>query len=486
MHEPNNAIRKLDQSSPFLKRRQFLAKTACGLGTIGLAELLRADGALSQQLANSSRSPHFQPRAKNVIFLFMAGAPSQLDLFDPKPKMRDLHGQPVPGSFLQGLDDALIKGSARVFASPRRFVRNGQCGMEFSDYVPHLASCADDLCMVRSMTTDVSNHHPAQLLMNCGMPRFGLPSMGAWTLYGLGSESQNLPGFVVMLSKTGSGDLGGSALWGNAFLPAALRGVTFRGQGEPILHLNNPPGMSRQAQRLRLHAIGDLNRVQLKARPGDAAVAQRIAAYELAFRMQAAAPELIDFSGETAQTLRMYGVDQEKTRTFGTICLLARRMVQRGVRFVQLYHYTWDDHSDLNRKLKNNCQITDQPAAALIRDLKRCGLLDETLVIWGGEFGRTPMHEVRRGNVRGREGRDHHPFAFTMLMCGGGIKGGQIVGKTDELGYHVVEDRIHVHDLQATILHCLGLDHEQLTYRHQGRDFRLTDVGGNVITKLLT
>ncbi len=485
MHGQNAPVCTFDHSSPFLGRRQFLAQTACGLGAIGLAELLQADEALSEQLASGSRSPHFRPRAKHVIFLFMAGAPSQLDLFDPKPKMRDLHGQPVPHSFLQDLDDALIKGSARVFASPRRFAKYGQCGMEFSDYLPHLASCADDLCMVRSMTTDVSNHHPAQLLMNCGMPRFGLPSMGAWTLYGLGSESQNLPGFVVMLSKTGSGDLGGSALWGNAFLPATYRGVTFRGQSEPILHLNNPPGMSRQAQQARLQAIGDLNRMQLKTRPGDTAIVQRIAAYELAFRMQTAAPELIDFSDETAQTLRMYGVDQEKTRTFATNCLLARRMVQRGVRFVQLYHYTWDDHSDLNRKLKNNCQITDQPAAALIRDLKRCGLLDETLVIWGGEFGRTPMHEVRRGNVPGREGRDHHPFAFTMLMCGGGVKGGQIVGKTDELGYHVVEDRVHVHDLQATLLYCLGLNHEQLTYRHQGRDFRLTDVGGTIVKKLL-
>ena len=461
-------------------RRSFLQSTACGLGSLALARLLQAETA-----ATPLPGPHFPPRAKNVIFLFMAGAPSQLDLFDPKPRMRQLHGQPVPDSFLAGLDDALIKGSARVFASPRTFQRHGRCGMHFSDFLPHLATCADDLTMIRSMTTDVSNHHPAQLLMNCGVPRFGMPSMGAWVHYGLGSESQNLPGFVVMLSKTGSGDLGGSALWGNAFLPAKHRGVTLRSEGEPILHLESPAGLSRAAQRLRLSAITDLNRQRLQQRAGDRAIAERIDAYELAFRMQMAGPELADFSDESQQTLDLYGIGKKPMHLFASNCLMARRMVERGVRFVQLYHYTWDDHSNLNEKLGNNCKITDQPAAALIQDLKRRGLLDDTLVVWGGEFGRTPMNEVRRGNTAGKEGRDHHPFAFTMLACGGGVKAGQTIGATDELGYHVVEDKFHVHDLQTTILHCLGLDHEQLTYRHQGRDHRLTDVGGNVITKLL-
>lgn len=467
-------------------RRTFLQRTACGLGSVGLASLLSAeDSSRNGPAAGGVIAPHFAPTAKSVIFLFMAGAPSQLDLFDPKPAMQRLHGQPVPQSFLAGLDDALIRGSARVFASPRRFDRYGQCGMQFSDFMPHMGACADDLCMIRSMTTDVSNHHPAQLLMNCGMPRFGLPSMGAWTLYGLGSASQNLPGFVVMLSKTGSGDLGGSALWGNAFLPAKHRGVTLRGSGEPILHLDSPAGITPPAQRLRLDAVNQLNRQRQLQRPGDRVIGERIDAYELAFRMQMAAPELADFSNESAATLRMYGVDEQPTHQFGANCLMARRMVERGVRFVQLYHYTWDDHSNLNEKLAGNCRITDQPAAALIRDLKRRGMLDETLVVWGGEFGRTPMNEVRRGNSAGKEGRDHHPFAFTMLAAGGGVKGGQVIGRTDELGYHVVDDKVHVHDLQATMLHCLGLDHQRLTYRHQGRDFRLTDVGGRVVRKML-
>jgi hypothetical protein len=483
------------------RRREFLRHCACGLGTIGLSHLLASEGltadtapspALNGTERRSSgtnplapRAPHFAPRAKNVIFLFMAGAPSQLDLFDPKPKMKELHGQPVPASIVAGLNDALIRGSARIFASPRTFTKHGQCGMEFSDYLPHLATCADEICMLRAVHTDVSNHHPGQLLVNCGQPRFGLPSMGAWVTYGLGSASQSLPGFVVLLSRsTPTGDLGGSALWGSGFLPASYRGVTFRSQGEPILHLSNPEGVSRATQRARLAAIQDLNRMRL-AQTGDREIAARIASYELAFRMQSAAPELLDFSQEPQHTLDAYGINNETTRWFGSNCLLARRMVERGVRFVQLYHYTWDDHADLNRKLKHNCDMTEQPAAALIQDLRRRGLLDETLVVWGGEFGRTPMNEVRRGNSPGHEGRDHHPFAYTMLMAGGGVRGGQVIGKTDELGYHGIEDPVHVHDIQATILHLLGLDHKRLTYRFQGRDFRLTDVAGEVVAKAL-
>lgn len=469
-----------------IQRRCFLQRTACGLGGLALANLMQQDG--PRVRANelnplAPKPPHFPAKAKNVIFLFMGGAPSQLDLFCPKPEIQRLHGQPVPESFLKGLSDSLIKGSARVMASPRKFLKHGQCGMDFSDYLPQLATCADDLCMIRTMHTDTANHDPAQLLMQCGVPRFGLPGMGAWVTYGLGSESQELPGFIVLLSNNGPGDIAGTALWDNAFLPAVYRGVTFRSQGDPILHLASPPGFTRDQQRERLSVINDLNRLRLEEQP-DPEISSRIAAYELAFRMQASAPDLLDFSQETAATLEAYGIGDPKNDTFARNCLSARRMVERGVRFVQLYHYTWDDHSQLNEKLKVNCDKTDRPAAALIQDLKKRGLLDDTLVIWGGEFGRTPMNEVRRGNTPGQEGRDHHSAAFTMLMAGGGVCGGQIIGETDELGYHPIKDPVHVNDLQATILHALGLDHEKLTFRHQGRDYRLTDVAGEVVEKV--
>src|SRR5262245_62093968 len=475
---------------PLLHRRCFLQQPACGPGTIALAQLMQGPAAAESAPLNplAPRPPHFKPRARNVIFLFMAGAPSQLDLFDPKPAMERLHGQPVPASFLKGLNDSLVRGSARVMASPRKFAKHGQCGMDFSDYLPRLATCADDLCMLRAMHTDTANHDPAQLLMQCGIPRFGAPSMGAWVTYGLGSESQNLPGFVVMLSSNGPGDIAGTALWDSAFLPPAYRGVTFRNYGDPILHLASPEGISAARQRERRTAINDMNRLRL-GQQGDPEIASRIAAYELAFRMQSAAPELVNFSRETKATLEGYGIGagnpaDPQADAFARNCLLARRMVERGARFVQLYHFTWDDHSDLTAKLKVNCDKTDRPAAALLKDLKKRGLLDETLVIWGGEFGRTPMNEVRRGNTPGQEGRDHHAAAFTMLMAGGGVKGGQIIGETDELGYHPIKDPIHVNDLQATILHALGLDHERLTFRHQGRDFRLTDVAGEVVKKV--
>ncbi len=469
-------------------RRRFLRDCTGGLGVAALTQLLAQDGLQAEtglvDPAAVASSATVRPLAKRVIFIFMAGGPSQMDLFDPKPLTAKLHGQPVPTSFLTDLDDPLIKGSARVWASPRTFTKHGQCGMDFSDYLPHLATHADDLCMLRAVHTDVSNHHPAQLLMNCGTILFGHPSMGAWLTYGLGSDADDLPGFVVLLSNSGHGVDGGTSLWTNGFLPAKHRGVTFRSQGTPILHLSNPEGLSREAQRARLDAVRALNKERFSA-TGDTEIASRIASYELAFRMQMAAPELVDFSRETPSTLRMYGLNNERTRWFGSNCLLARRMAERGVRFIQLYHSTWDDHSNLNRNLKTNCDMTDRPAAALLRDLKQRGLLDDTLVIWGAEFGRTPMHEVRRGFAPGSEGRDHHPFAFTMLMAGGGVRGGQIVGATDELGYHGIESRVHVHDLQATILHCLGIDHTQLTYRHEGRDVRLTDVGGSVVTKIL-
>ncbi len=467
-------------------RRRFLSESACGLGMTALSTLLAKDApaATAPPRPLAARPSHFPARARNVIFLFMAGAPSHLDLFDPKPRLRELHGQPVPPSFLEGLPDPVIKASARVMNTPRTFTRHGRCGMEFSDYLPHLAGCADDLCMVRSLWTTSANHDPGQLLMNCGTVQFGHPAMGAWVAYGLGSAADDLPAFVVMLSNSGLGLDGGAALWSSGFLPSVYRGVTLRSQGDPILHLSSPEGVTRPMQQARIETLRDLNRLR-QDETGDAEIASRMEAYELAFRMQVSAPELMDLSRETEPTRRAYGLDREKTRWFGTHCLLARRMVERGVRFVQLYHTTWDDHSDLNRRLQTNCEMTDQPAAALLQDLKQRGLLDDTLVIWGGEFGRTPMNEFRRGVNPGKEGRDHHPYGFTMLLAGGGIPGGRVLGATDDLGYHAVSDRIHVHDLQATLLHLLGLDHTRLTYRHQGRDFRLTDVGGRVVEGLL-
>ncbi|MEY4179496.1 MAG: hypothetical protein RLY70_3070 [Planctomycetota bacterium] len=476
---------------PFWSRRELLTRSACGLGAAALSELLKDESARSGERPPPAvldplapRPPHFAPTAKRVIFLFMSGGPSHLDLFDPKPELNRLHGEAVPGSFLKSLADPVIKGNARCFGSPRKFTRHGASGMEFSDFLPALGACADDLCMIRSMHTTSSNHDPGQLLLQCGTPLFGHPCIGSWVTYGLGSETRELPSFAVLLSNSGEGIDAGTALWSNGFLPSNYRGVTFRGQGEPILHLTNPQGMGRVEQRARLDALRQMNAERLAA-TGDAEIEARIEAYELAYRMQMAAPELVDLSHETAATRQRYGLDHDRTRAFGMNCLLARRMVERGVRFVQLYHSTWDDHADLNGHLAKNTGMTDLPAAGLIRDLKDRGLLDETLVIWGGEFGRTPMHEIRRGTTPGKEGRDHHPFGFTMLLAGGGIRGGYVLGRTDDLGYHAIEDRVHVHDLQATILHCLGLDHTRLTYRHQGRDFRLTDVGGSVVTKIL-
>ena len=355
--------------------------------------------------------------------------------------------------------------------------------MEFSDFLPHLATCADDICMIRSMQTSQINHHPGQLMMNCGSPIPGRPSMGAWVTYGLGSGSQDMPGYVVLSS--GSGTSAGTQNWTSGFLPSVHQGVPFRSTGDPVLYLSNPPGVTQESQRARLDAIRYLNE-QHYVRTGDFEIASRIASYELAFRMQAAAPDLLDFSNESPSTLEMYGVNKEPSRPFAINCLLARRMVERGVRFVQLFHSSWDHHQDLNKNLKKNCTITDQPTAALLKDLKQRGLLENTLVVWGGEFGRTPVVEDRRaGGGKDTWGRDHHRLAFSMWLTGGGIKTGQVVGKTDEFGFDVLEDPVHVHDLHATLLHCLGFDHRRLTYRHQGRDFRLTDVAGNVVPKLL-
>jgi len=469
----------LDEFARIQTRRSFFRECAGGLGTVALGHLLAADGHLNPL---TPKPPHFPAKAKNVIFLFMEGGPSQIDLFDPKPELEKWHGKPLPESMTKQLRLAFIKPSASVLASPRKFQRHGQCGTEFSDWLPHTASCADDICMVRSMYTEAFNHHPGQLLLFTGSTQFGRPTLGAWVTYGLGSESQNLPGFVTLTS--GVGTSGGATNFSSGFLPSTHQGTLFRGAGDPILYLSSPPGVKPQTQRLALDALRDLNQ-QSYLKSEDMEIASRIASYELAFRMQAAGPELLDFSKEPASVLEMYGVNQEPTRPFAVNCLLARRLVERGVRFVLLMHASWDDHTELNKKLVKNCQITDQPAAALLKDLKQHGLLDSTLVVWGGEFGRTPMVEIRRPDQADNAGRDHHPIAFSMWLAGGGIRGGQVVGKTDGLGFGIVEDKVHVHDLQATILHCLGFDHTRLTYRHMGRDFRLTDVAGTVVKKML-
>jgi len=466
-------------------RRMFLKDVAGGLGAIALGDLLSRDGYAATNRTDplAPRTPHFPPTAKNVIFLFQEGAPSQLDLFDPKPELKKWHGKPLPESMTSQLKLAFIKPNAAVLASPREFKPYGQSGIEFSDFIPHTASCADDICLIRSMFTDAFNHHPGQLLLMSGTTQIGRPTLGAWVLYGLGSESQDLPGFVVLSS--GVGTSGGESNFSSGFLPSTYQGVEFRAGGDPIVYLSNPRGVNKETQRSVIDAVRDLNQEHL-ASVGDVEIASRMASYELAFRMQMAGPELLDFSKESAATLEMYGFNNEKSRPYATNCLLARRMVERGVRFVMLMHASWDQHTYLNRDLKKNCDITDQPAAALVKDLKQRGMLDSTLVIWGGEFGRTPMVEIRKTSDPENAGRDHHPLAYSMWLAGGGIKGGQVVGKTDDLGFNITEDKIHVHDLQATVLRTLGFDHTKLTYHYMGRDFRLTDVSGNVVPKLLT
>jgi hypothetical protein len=466
-------------------RRSFFQRCAGGIGTMALANILSQEGRTAEVLETNPLRPKKPPlpaTAKNVIFLFMEGAPSQLDLFDPKPGLQKWDGHALPESMTKNLRLAFIKPTAKVMASPRVFAPHGQCGMQMSDFLPHLADCADDICLIRSMYTEAFNHHPGQLLLMSGSIQVGRPSLGSWVTYGLGSESDNLPGFVVL--SAGKGTSGGASNWTSGFLPSSYAGVNFRSTGDPVLYVSSPPGISTQTQRAGLDLIRDLNQEHF-TETGDYEIASRIASYELAFRMQASSPELLDFSKESPKTLEMYGVNQEATHQYAVNCLLARRMVERGVRFVQLMHASWDHHSELNKGLKRNCDATDQPIAALIKDLKQRGLLDSTLVIWGGEFGRTPMVEIRRPGEPGNEGRDHHPLAFSMWLAGGGIKCGQTVGTTDDIGFNIADGKVHIHDLQATILNRLGFDHTKLTYRHQGRDFRLTDVSGMVVPQLL-
>lgn len=465
-------------------RRRFLDNVLGGIGSAALAHLLAVEGrsAVSAAEPMAPRAPHFAPRAKNVIFLFMAGAPSQIDLFDPKPELRKWNGRPLPDSIAKSLNLAFIKPTAKVLASRRKFRSAGRCGMHLSEWLPHTAGIADEICLIRSMRGESVNHHPGQSLLMTGSPLLGRPTFGAWAAYGLGSESRELPGFVVL--KTGSSTQGSTGNWSNGFLPSSYQGVMFRSRGDAILHLSNPPGVSGAAQRRDLDVIRDLNQAHLE-RTGDREIASRIAAYELAYRMQAAAPGLIDVSDEPEHVREMYGLNDKASAEYGASCLLARRLVERGVRFVLNQHAQWDHHSNLDKGLSQKCRTTDKPVAALVKDLKQRGLLDETLVIWAGEFGRTSLSEWRNPSDPANIGRDHHADGFSLWVAGGGVKGGQVIGKTDELGVTVAEDPVHIHDLQATLLHCLGLDHEKLTYRHMGRDFRLTDVGGRVVEKML-
>jgi uncharacterized protein (DUF1501 family) len=468
-------------------RRDFLRACGIGLGNIALGSLLgsafsgRASaGEPTTTNPLAPRAPHFAPKAKRVIHLFMAGAPSHLDLFDYKPALAKLEGKPLPESVIAGQRFAFIRSDAAVMGPRFAFAKHGQCGLELSEMTPHLAKVADDICVVKSMYTDQFNHAPAQIFFNTGFAQPGRPSLGSWTLYGLGAETASLPAYVVM--STGAGISGGSANWASGFMPSIYSGCRFRNQGDPVLDTSNAPGIDAHLQRDSIDLVGDLNHQRLTT-AGDPEIATRIAAYELAFKLQSSAPELMDLKRESKETLELYGCDPDKP-SFARACLLARRMIERGVRFVNIYHEGWDAHSDLTGNHKDNCGKTDQGSAALVMDLKRRGLLDDTLVVWGGEFGRTPM--VESNAALGRSlGRDHHPKAFTLWLAGGGVKRGFTYGETDDLGFNVVKDPVHVHDLHATILHLLGFDHERLTYRTSGRDFRLTDVAGKVITGLI-
>lgn len=465
----------LMERARYVSRRWFLRDCGVGLASVALASLTARAAGSAEKRFLATRSPHFAPKAKRVIFLFMGGAPSHVDLFDFKPELAKRNGQLPPASLLKGYRSAFINPNATLLEPKFTFSRYGECGMELSELLPHLGAVADDVCFIRSMQTDAVNHAPGQLLMNTGSMQFGRPSFGAWTLYGLGSESENLPGFVV-LSSGGKGSSAGSANWGSGFMPAGYTGVPFRATGDPVLYLSNSFGVDAQGQRETLDVLRELNHTALQEH-GDPATLARIEGYEMAYRLQTSVPELMDTAGESESVRAMYG-DVAKPG-FARNCLLARRMVERGVRFVQLFHEAWDQHGNLLNGLRRNCAETDQPAAALVADLKQRGLLDDTLVIWGGEFGRTPMAQGTDN------GRDHHNRAFTMWLAGGGVKRGFIYGKTDDLGFNVTENPVHVHDLHATLLHLLGFDHKKLTFRSQGRDFRLTDVHGRVMSDLI-
>jgi len=469
-------------------RRHFFSKCAIGVGQIALASLLNS----GKSSAATTTSPNpmaekptmFPPKAKNIIFLHMAGGPSQLDMFDYKPALKDLDGKVAPDELIKGkrfaFMDTFTKNPPRILASHREFRQYGNSGFWVSSLLPNLATVVDDLTMIHGISTENFNHAPAKCFMNTGSIRFGRPSMGAWITYGIGSHSDDLPGFVVLQSGP-RGPRGGAALWSSGFLPTAYQGVPFRSGGDPILDLSTPAGIPQGTQQQTLEAIRDLNQIKLDA-TGDSEISTRIAAYEMAYRMQTSGPELIDFAKESKETLEMYGAEPGKA-SYANNCLLAARLVERGVRFVQLYHTEWDHHADIGQPLDQACKEIDQPTAALIKDLKRRGLLENTLIIWGGEFGRTPMAEGRE--LGDKFGRNHHIDAFTMFMAGAGVRPGVQIGETDEFGFSSIGERLDVHDIHATLLHLLGIEHTKLTYTFQGRAFRLTDVSGRVVKSLL-
>ena len=469
-----------------LTRRHFFGANALGLGTAALASLLPRELRASDTGALPGL-PHFAPKAKRVIYLFQSGGPSQMELFDYKPKLKDYAGTELPESIRNGQRLTGMSASQSTFPvvpSRFQFAQYGDSGAWVSELMPYTAKIADQLTFIRSMNTDAINHDPAVTFLQTGSQIAGRPSIGSWLVYGLGSETQDLPGFVVMISPGAGG--GGQPLydrlWGSGFLPTKYQGVKFRSVGDPVLYLSNPAGFTRQDRRTYLDALGKLNQLALDDY-GDPEIGTRISQYEMAFRMQSSVPELTDLSKEPAQTFEMYGADARKPGTYAANCLLARRLAERGVRFIQLFHRDWDHHGNLPKDLPKRCKETDQASAALVTDLKQRGLLDETLVVWGGEFGRTVYCQGRL--TADDYGRDHHPRCFTVWMAGGGIKPGIVMGETDDYGYNITQGPVHVHDLQATILQCLGIDHTRLTYKYQGRHFRLTDVHGNVVKQLL-
>jgi len=466
-------------------RRQWLSRFGLGLGSLALADLMAPSGSIATAAPLLSK-PHFSPKAKRVIFLFQSGAPSQLDLFDYKPLLNDKHGMELPESVRGGQRLTGMSGnqsSLPIAGSPFKFAQHGESGAWISELLPHTASVVDDLCIIRTMHTDAINHGPGVTFLQTGSQFPGRPSMGAWVDYGLGSENENLPAFVVMTTKDKGGQPLVSRYWGNGFLPSKHQAVRFRSGPDPVLYLNNPAGTNAESRRDELDTLAKLHQLIL-ADGADPIIESRIAQHEMAYRMQASIPEATDLSNENEETLKLYGPDASTPGTFAANCVMARRLAERGVRFIQLYHQDWDQHGGLPQALPRLCKETDQACAGLLRDLKNRGMLEDTLVIWGGEFGRTNYCQGKLTNTS--FGRDHHPRCYTMWMAGGGIRGGSVYGETDEYGYNILDKPVHTHDLQATILHALGIDHTRLTFKYQGRQFRLTDVHGHVMQDWFT